>query len=169
MPMSLSDIEAKAENIAESLLIAGKNEAELLGIHLQGLRDLAQIKEAKAFGAASETEERPVPKACPSTFQLSKDEYYVCVLPFEHAGQHRGGGMWWAGPGNGGEKAEPIKPAIDRLHELLSYLISHSNSEFHQSNKHAPDSAESIKHLAASKAYDDGAQKLQEILNEGGI
>lgn len=42
--MDLTEIEAKADNVADALLIAGRGEAELLALHLQGLKALTSIK-----------------------------------------------------------------------------------------------------------------------------
>jgi hypothetical protein len=44
MAMSLVDIEAKADQLAQRLLAAGMAEARLISLQISGLRDLAQIK-----------------------------------------------------------------------------------------------------------------------------
>lgn len=251
MDMTLSDIEAKADELVQRLLVAGKSEALLIGIQIGGLRDLAQIKavgdqraqwnasvgmreedstrrdreiaameavaakvpepttperrceiqrEAIVLGEKPERKTRlqclladghpglhtdcegvkwdeevrfvqppasGVPP-CPSTFQRSKDEYYVCTLEYQHEGQHRGGGMWWSGPGNGGDKAEPTKPAADRLHELLSYV---TDQQVQATALIDNDVRPTVRDQAAARrhAYHDVALKLEDILSEGGI
>lgn len=207
MGMTLNEIEEKAQELAGYLLVAGKQEALLLGIQIEGLKDLALIMSARdrrhernahvgmrgeenalrqreltAMEQAAATIGRQVlgqrsePGAvagppCPFTLSLGEKEYYVCTLPASHDGPHRGGGKWWEGPGNGGkaEVAEPTKPAVDQLHELLSYLINQSERELVRSQSDGKNPDEASRHLGESKAYDDAATKLQEILQEGGI
>lgn len=216
MDMTLSDIEAKADELARQLLAAGKSEALLLGIQLEGLRDLAQIK---AVGdqraqwnasvemrrvevqAAEMRHEREVaamertatnvadalPKStdspvvvrataapCPSSLSLSKDEYYVCTNPANHEGPHTGGGKVWTGPGNMGRldatKPDPTKPAVDRLHELVSmwnqFSTDQSDRGMDELRRNTRDGwyAE-----GQSVAWGKAAAMLQDILTEGGI
>lgn len=249
--MSLSDIEAKAEDLANRLLAAGKSEAMLIGFQIAGLRDLAQIKavgdqraqwnasveytvrqtSALELAATAQTDaaqaqvaakperrceiqrevivlgEKPERKIrlqclladghpglhtdregtkwdeevrfvqppasgvppCPSTFQRSRDEYYVCILSYEHDGPHHGGGMTWTGPGNGKQEAEPTKPAADRLHELVSYCRTHAEESDDKAGHVQAQSPPWLRHRAVARAYDDAATKLQDILTEGGI
>jgi hypothetical protein len=208
MGMSLSEIEEKAQELAERLTGTDRSGyADLLRTKLQGLKDLAQIiafrdrrhewnssvgmrsedrilreRELAAMEQTAANVSRQVlgqrteavtaaSPPCPSTLTLGDREYYVCTLPAPHDGSHMGGGMSWTGPGNGGkaEVAEPTKPAADRLHELVSYLTATSKRDFDLSKTHTGGSVGSTKHLAASKAYDDAATKLQDILQEGGI
>lgn len=111
---------------------------------------------------------------CPSVMQMG-DDRYVCRLPFGHTSQHRGDGMWWTGSGNSARDAvdyrdpEPTKPAADHLHELLSYLVQQSQLSLEKSEHVMVETPVWRKHLAASKAYDDAAGKLQDILTEGSI
>lgn len=163
MGMSLSDIEAKAENIAESLMVAGKSEALLLGIQLEGLRDLAQIKQIGSQQAQdpAQTDAFIAAKYCltPGPGSL------LCWDLKGHAGPHGMGNDTWSDE----QEAEPTKPAADRLHELMSYLLGQCNSHYQTHSTHTGGSVGAQQHLAASKAYDDAAQKLDEILREGGI
>lgn len=92
-----------------------------------------------------------------------------CQLQAGHLGGHlsddeSGRAVWPAG-----ESAEPTKPAADQLHELLSYLVQQSQLSLEKSEHVMVETPVWRKHLAASKAYDDAAQKLQDILTEGGI
>lgn len=184
---SLSDIESMATDLAQQLLEAGKQEALLIGLRLEGLRDLAQIIQVgdgriartaelevkqqalEAMGSSKPTTGVP---PCPSRLQLSKDEYYVCVLGYQHAGPHTGGGTSWTGPGNAGKldavKPDPTKPAADRLHELLSYLIEKRDEDAVLAREGG---TPVIRDQAASRryAYGEVATKLESILMEGGI
>lgn len=172
--MSLSDIEEKADDYASRLLsTASRSNADLYGSKLRGLRDLAQIKavgmEAQAWGTP-QPDPRNVSGLCfaISPLAIGKPPYPCCELMRGHDGAHSEGTTNWT---NAAEKqdAEPTKPAADRLHELLSYLIQQSEQSLEKSNHVMQESPPWRKHLAASKAYDDAAQKLQEILTEGGI
>ena len=71
------------------------------------------------------------------------------------------------------DEPEPTKPAADRLHELVSYFVGQSNENYNKT-KSIPEVDEAqtsheTRYLSISKAYDDAATKLQEILQEGGI
>ena len=61
---------------------------------------------------------------------------------------------------------EPTKPAIDRLHEMVSYLHEQSR-ENHGRADRMPDGDKAARYLEAAGAYDDAALKLREILRGG--
>lgn len=96
----------------------------------------------------------------------------VCSLTAGHAGWHQGeSGVQWT---DGEESIEPTKTVADRLHELVSYFTTNSEASFQTSKKNLANSdsvnaALQGRYLAVSKAYDDAATKLQEILLEGEI
>lgn len=65
--------------------------------------------------------------------------------------------------------ADPVKPVADRLHELVSYLVRQSETDHHAAQATQLGATLEARYQASSKAYDDAATKLQEILQEGGI
>lgn len=101
-----------------------------------------------------------------SPLAIGKPPYPCCELMRGHDGAHSDGTTNWT---NAAEAPEPTKPAADQLHELLSYLIQQSQLSLEKSEHVMVETPVWRKHLAASKAYDDAAGKLQDILNEGGI
>jgi hypothetical protein len=158
--VNLEEIEAKANNVADSLMIAGRGEAELLALRLQGLKNLAQIKSTVAFRKERENQPllsyptAPLPAICGvQSPQIWAGERYVsqtCRVQAGHAGLHRSAqGAEWSE----GVSAEPTKPAVDRLHELVSYI--------REGQKDAP--------FASAEEVLDIADKLEEILREGSL
>lgn len=69
-----------------------------------------------------------------------------CTLKAGHAGAHTDGGAIWQM-----DQPEPTKPAVDRLHELVSFI--------REGQKGAP--------FASAEEVMDIADKLEEILKEG--
>jgi hypothetical protein len=63
--------------------------------------------------------------------------------------------------------AAPTKPAADRLHELVSYFIQQSQQAFNATRVEPAE--QHSRYLSVSKAYDDAATKLDEILREGSL
>lgn len=207
MGMSLSDIEAKADEYLTELLATDSDAAAASWLYrLRGLRDLAQIKAVgdqraqwnASVGMRKESAASGV-LFCSSTLSLSKDEYYVCTIPAPHTGQHRGGGKWWAGPGNGKQEAGPTKPdpgyseawdhghsqghtdgvnaqyektkpAVDRLHELVSmwngFSQDQSERDMDELRRNTRDGwyAE-----GQAVAWGKAAAMLEDILTGGGI
>ena len=189
--MDLNEIEAEADKLTGLMLLACEAETAHLLSKLDGLHHLAGIKATVAFRKEREAEDSgrlaayqlgvPVPTRSPGGFEDGKakhnepepgrcqvTEFDVgtqrnCLLSAGHqpAGRH----VW--GPWRPVPEEEPTKPAVDRLHELVSYLIACSERG-HRLNETHPE--RDLRHeVAASKAYDDAATKLQEILSEGGL
>jgi hypothetical protein len=240
--VELNEIEREADRLASHLLHSqtGKNEALLLGVKLEGLAHLAQIKrtrdlraewnahvemreteidamhkaanaaEAAASWKAQEADEARRPKCgyrwswregdaqhweictlierhelqgIPRHYNQvtlvaeespESDKYcgakhptlnYLCTKGAPHGGQHGHAGVFWS------DLPEPTKPAVDRLHELVSYLITESERahDLAGQNQIGGMDASADRFSAVSKAYDDAATKLQEILQEGGL
>lgn len=118
----------------------------------------------------------PTGPQCPSTLRISQDEQYTCRFAAGHGGDHLSEGddvMRWTGPGNGKQEAEPTKPAVDRLHELVSMWNGFSRDQDLAARNVVVTDAET----AESRGYLDGqavawgkaASMLQDILTEGGI
>lgn len=161
--MELSEIEAQADALLERLAsTSSAGEVRDICFRLDGLKNAAQIKSTVAFRKEREAV-APLPLwgalpavpgfvRCPAT-KLQGGWTYRCESVAGHtpAGAHD-----WRGSPNPPDE-EPTKPAVDRLHELVSY-----GEQMEASNRTVeypcPDAAD---------AYQDMASKLEEILREG--
>lgn len=94
MELSLSEIESRADALTLKLVHAntGRQEALQLGVQIEGLRDLAQIKATVAHQARADVQAK-------------------LGLPVQ---------MPWAPSQIIPRDNEPTKPVADRLHELVS-------------------------------------------------
>lgn len=154
--MDLREIEATADNVAETLLVAGRGEAELLALHLQGLKALTSIKAIVAHQKRMENQTYPpmyVPGATPA-YTLRADDPNAVLLP---NGALIPKHVWEPGCCTISSEyqvhiTEPTKPAVDRLHELVSYCRKHE--------REAPVGG-------GGGAYGDVGDQLDEILREG--
>lgn len=186
--MNLEEIEAKADELAALML-----EVVQVGdipARLEGLAHLAQIKavrdrrhvwnahvgmrerdnemrqrEISAMEVAADAASRAIPPAGGCTSRINSlipgHPPLLCELSHGHPGRHLSGNTSWD------LEAEPTKPAVDRLHELVSYL--EASKEGADQADDGGDRYESGRLDGMSKAYRDAATKLQEILSEGGI
>lgn len=167
--MNLEEIEAKADELAAQLVDPDTHSAVVrdVAFRLDGLSRAAQIKATVAFRKEQALPNlnlptHPKPEASPRCQQV-----YRCTRPAGHIS--RGIAHAWVGyPATVVDPEEPTKPVADRLHELVSYLVSQSVEEHHKADEKI-EGWRAAKFVAASKAYDDAASKLQEILQEGGI
>lgn len=145
--MNLEEIEAKAEELLRQVLGEDHaSRAEHAARKLKCLELAARIKSTVAFRKEREAE--------------TANRLEGVYVPT------------WAGqPAVTLPVAEPTKPAVDRLHELVSYLITESERahDLAGQNEIGEMNATAVHFEAASKAYDDAATKLQEILQEGGL
>lgn len=145
--MNLEEIEAKADELLADVLSEDHaSRAEHAARKLRCLELTARIKSTVAFRKEREAERSGQQAA----FQLG--------VPFVPQVVH----CTECTP-------EPTKPVADRLHELVSYLIRNSETNHHAAGATQLGAASEERYQAISKAYDDAATKLQEILNEGGI
>lgn len=158
--MTLEEIEAKADELVIKALEpdTGVREVELLNLQIENLKDLAMIKRV-----------------------ADQRAQWIVHASWRHAelDNQRRWGRPLPPPGGATTPetvitstevaaADPTKPVADRLHELVSYLIGKSE-EYMATAKSAVQVVSESKAVLASKAYDDAATKLQEILQEGGI
>jgi hypothetical protein len=170
---SLAEVEEMARDLCQQLMTAGAAHADLLGVQLNGLRNLAQVIQV-GDGRIARTAELEIkqqalaamnPQPGPCHAEAPMYRFYganpvpkFCTMMAGHAGAHMNsddGRMVWEDEA----PAEPTKFAADRLHELVSY-----GTQMEASNRTVeypcPDAAD---------AYQDMTSKLQEILREGGI
>lgn len=135
-----------------------KNEALLYGIKLEGLRHLAEIlalarnqerhDELMAFRQQEVAAMETAAAAADKTAQrLHSNQVTGVTTPVE----------------------EPTKHVADRLHELVSYIHDQQHGNLQVARSYALDSAERSGFTQAASAYADAKDKLEEILNEGGI
>lgn len=179
--MSLSEIESRASALALKLVnvTTGRQEALLIGVQLEGLRDLAQIKAIAdnradhnvAVGmrerelAAMEAVAAGIPK--PNTAKCGfgwswpdgeTSHFEICTEPAKHTGDHRNSVT--------GIAHVPTKPVADRLHELVSYFAQERGAANEESTKSGPAGDAAVGRF---HAYNDAAAKLEALLLEGGI
>lgn len=198
--MTLSEIEEKAQELLSAVLAEDhSSRAEHTYRKLRCLREVAQIIAVgdnraswNAHAEMHEEELAAMQKVADATTQLTtapkcghrwqwyetadQEHFEICTLPATHVGIHRNGvtGSYTEYNKSGGEALNAsarTKPAADRLHELLSYLVQQSEAA-HQRSQEADAVSElgkSARQLSICKAYDDAATKLSEILHEGGI
>jgi hypothetical protein len=167
--MDLNDIEGRAEGLALDLADATSvSQAGLLQTQLQGLKDLALIKsvrysrDAGERGSQTRTAAQPVAVRCKSfrsgvvfNSKPTQEIRLQCVFSENHPGLHRDreGVRWDSDP-------EPTKPAVDRLHELVSY--ARECGQQYAAESRVTDDPKAIISF-------DFAEKLEEILLEGGL
>lgn len=190
MEMSLSEVEKRADALTQVLIHGntGRQQALLLGVQIEGLRDLAQIKAIAdnraehnvAVGmrerelAAMEAVAANIPSQgicgaqSRSVWTGERMVPQTCRVSAGHSGWHKSAqGMEWTE----GEAA-PTKPIADRLHELVSYCRAEADRESHEAEtarEHSGLTARKQFGDVAADAYKDAADKLQELLMEGGI
>lgn len=166
--MDLSEIEAKADQLAQKLADPdiSRTRAELLGIRLQGLAHAAQIKSTVAF--RKERESQPLiqypaaPINGPCGHRAPTHRLIGCTLPAGHLGGHTDGELTWSGP-------EPTKPAVDRLHELVSMWRGFSRGQDAKADAVLASPEQLGYHNGQAVGWGKAASMLEEILSEGGI
>lgn len=136
--MNLSEIEAQADELLERLASTGSaGEVRDICFRLDGLKNAAQIKSTVAFRKEREDELTRMK----GIFQQNLPNNYSSVL-----------------------LPAPSKPAVDRLHELVSYLKTRAGVCYTRGDQEPELEGQ---HRNTAKAYDDAATKLDEILREG--
>lgn len=148
MGMSLSDIEAKADELAEALDGAGAALAKDLTTKLEGLAYAVQIKATAAH------------------------QRRVAEQPMIHLQQGPQHGYFQGVPVSPPPLVEPTKPAIDRLHELVSYFIQQANDCANEAARNRDVVGQEARKQPAdymAVVYNEAADKLRDILDEGGL
>lgn len=170
--MDLHEIEAKADELAEKMLATEHRQERTHHMWaLEGLQRLAQIKATVAFSKERE-QATTAPAATDRCGVWGSGGYdaLVCTKGSPHGGAHFDENVQTYFQATE-LSADPTKPAADRLHELVSYFVQQSEeaATVHQRVSGVPRRHAHTAAAAASRAYDDAATKLQEILQEGGI
>lgn len=162
--MDLREIEEKADDLLEQMYRevtgpAGAAEMRDICTRMDVLERAARIKHLSgSHGLCSE--------------HFPGHPSLPCTLYSGHSGQHQHEGgetdpsaRWDGESGLAFQNiTEPTKPAVDRLHELVSYCKQ--NAEAADAYAITPDEHQVV---AEAKAYRDIATKLEEILREGSL
>lgn len=143
--MNLEEIEAHADLLLDRLAATDSaGQVRDICFRLDGLKSAAQIKSTVAFRKEREAELTRMQRYAPSLVPPPS----LITYPAAPAA------------------AAPTKPAVDRLHELVSHLNELAKEDLLQ----ADDEVEvwkANKWKASAKAYVDAADKLEEVLREG--
>jgi hypothetical protein len=191
--MSLNDIEAKADELAQALDGAGAALAKDLTTKLEGLAYAATIKrvaddraihnvliglrdrEVVAMEQAAEANTKIAAQQaktaltnglaglcrCSWTSRQAMDESNTVLGP-----HHEGACPLW----RLNAAVEPTKPAVDRLHELLSYFVGQANDCANEAARRRDVVGEEGRKQPGdymSVVYNEAADKLRDILDEG--
>lgn len=156
--MDLNEIEAATDSLLEQLAsTTSAGEVRDLCFRLDGFYRGAQVKVlAQTMSPAGRCGYR-------WTWPDSGGSHSeICTKPAGHVGTLHYNGVTGMSTPRLGEKAEPTKPAADRLHELASHL--HQAAE---KAREVSDRTTSEREEGKVEAYQDAFDKLEEILKEG--
>lgn len=156
--MNLEEIEAKADELLTSVLSEDHaSRAEHSARKLRCLELTARIKATVASRKERETErarDDALRMREIAAMETAAGAASRAALTQQFARQ---GEVYSAAVGALAEELQPTKPVADRLHELVSYCREREEYKGRDNE------------IGADTAYGDVADKLQEILQEGGI
>jgi len=127
--------------------------AIVFGVDRQASSEEFRARELAAMERAAQAASMAVAANIPKPTCIAVDRLGVakCALPAGHTGRHEDGGFAPLSWPNDDPYPEPTKPAVDRLHELVSFI--------REGQAGAP--------FASAEEVLDIADKLEEILREG--